>query len=150
MRTIKYIILHCTGGKPEQTTDSIKAGWKKKGWKKGGYHHLVSADGSSEQLAQDDEITNGVAGYNSNAIHICYKGGYDFELKKGKDTRTDAQKFTLKTLVKSYHAKYPNAKIKGHRDFSPDKDKDGVIEKFEWIKVCPSFEVSEWLKEIGI
>lgn len=148
MREIKYIILHCTGGSPTQSTDAIRKGWKAKGWKNVGYHQLVSADGTIERLAEDNKVTNGVAGFNANAIHICYKGGWNSKTKKGEDTRTDEQKFALKTLVKAYREKYPLAKIKGHRDFSPDKDKDGLVEKFEWIKVCPSFEVSEWLKEI--
>jgi N-acetylmuramoyl-L-alanine amidase len=42
--------------------------------------------------------------------------------------------------------KYPAATILGHRDFSPDKDGDGIIEFFEWIKYCPGFDVKEWLK----
>jgi N-acetylmuramoyl-L-alanine amidase len=42
--------------------------------------------------------------------------------------------------------KYPNATILGHRDLSPDKNGDGVIERSEWVKHCPSFDVREWLK----
>ena len=42
--------------------------------------------------------------------------------------------------------KYPDATILGHRDLSPDKDGDGVIETSEWVKHCPSFDVKEWLK----
>lgn len=150
MREIKYIVIHCTGGSQDQKTSSIKAGWKAKGWKNVGYAKLISKDGSFETLATDEQITNGVAGHNSKSIHICYKGGWDSVNKKMLDNRTPEQKLTLEKLVKEYHSKYPNAKILGHRDFSPDKDKDGIIEKFEWIKVCPSFEVSDWLKEINI
>ena len=35
---------------------------------------------------------------------------------------------------------YPYAKIQGHRDFSPDKNHNGTIEPWEWIKDCPSFD----------
>jgi N-acetylmuramoyl-L-alanine amidase len=136
MRDIKYIVIHCTGAPASQTTTAIKAYWKAIGWKNVGYHKLISADGSFETLATDDKVTNGVKGYNTNSIHICYKGG----VIEGKpaDTRTPAQKSTLETLVKEYATKYPNAEIKGHRDFP------------NVAKACPSFSVAEWLGEIGI
>lgn len=36
--------------------------------------------------------------------------------------------------------------IVGHRDLSPDKDGDGVVERHEWLKRCPNFDVSSWVK----
>ena len=36
--------------------------------------------------------------------------------------------------------KYPKAVIQGHRDFSPDLNKDGKITPNEWIKLCPCFD----------
>jgi hypothetical protein len=33
--------------------------------------------------------------------------------------------------------------IKGHRDFSKDLNGNGKIDKNEWIKACPCFEVSD-------
>jgi N-acetylmuramoyl-L-alanine amidase len=150
MRQIKYIVLHCTGGPADQSTQIIRDGWKKKGWKNVGYHQIISGDGTIECLAEDEKVTNGVAGHNANSIHICYKGGWNYNTKKGEDTRTPAQLFAMRTLVKSYKAKYPNAKILGHRDFSKDTNKNGKVDKWEWTKVCPSFDVSEWLKLEGI
>lgn len=146
MREIKYIVIHCTGASAKQTVDSIKNYWKTvKKWKQVGYHHLVAADGLDNVLAPISAITNGVAGFNSNSIHLCYIGGENW-----KDTRTDAQKNTLARLVKLYSKQFPKAKIRGHRDFSPDKNGNGKIEPHEYMKVCPAFEVSTWLKEIGV
>ena len=98
-------------------------------------------------MSPDDKPTNGVAGYNSNSIHISYKGGVD---SKGRalDNRTDAQKKTLINLLKQFKKKYPTAKIMGHRDFSPDKNKNGKIEPFEYIKICPSFDAITEYKNI--
>ena len=31
------------------------------------------------------------------------------------------------------------SKVQGHRDYSPDKNGNGIIERFEWIKDCPCF-----------
>jgi N-acetylmuramoyl-L-alanine amidase len=119
MRKIKYITIHCTGAIGTQSTASIKNYWiKVMKWKSVGYHYLISMDGGFEQLEALERPTNGVAGYNATAIHICYKGGLN-----GVDTRTEAQKETLEMLVKQMKAKFPDAEIKGHRDF-PNVKKD--------------------------
>lgn len=143
MRTIKYIVIHCTGASAEQSTQSILDFWKfKKKWKAVGYHKLISADGKVEELAKPEQITNGVAGYNSLSYHICYKGG-----QGGKDTRTQAQKEALLNEVKKAKQLFPKAKILGHRDLSPDLNADGIIQPNEWTKECPSFEVKKWVEE---
>ena len=47
MRTIEYIVIHCTAGPQDQSTESIKKYWKSGlGWKNVGYHILVSKDGT--------------------------------------------------------------------------------------------------------
>lgn len=143
MREIKYIVIHCTAGPVNQTTEVIRNYWKGKGWKKVGYHLLISDDGSYERLAPDEETTNGVEGHNSNAIHICYKGGW--VNNQAIDTRSEACKKTMLTLIRTMKSRYPKALVCGHRDFSKDKNGNGIIEKSEWIKQCPSFDVNKWL-----
>lgn len=138
MREIKHIVLHCTAGPQNQSTQEILNYWKNvKGWNSPGYHYEINADGSIEQLFPIEKIANGVAGYNANSIHISYKGGVD---EKGKpvDNRTIAQKASQIKLIKNLKAKFPHAKICGHRDFP------GVT------KACPSFDVVSWLKQVGI
>lgn len=150
MRDIKYIVVHCTAGNQNQTVEDLKHWWKNgMGWKQVGYHKVITKDGKIHTLRTDDVITNGVANYNSNSLHVSYCGGID---SKGKplDNRTPEQKASLEQVVKEWHKLYPKAKIKGHRDFSPDKNKDGIIQSSEYIKNCPAFEVSEWLKQIGL
>lgn len=149
MRTIKYIVLHCTAGPVDQSVKDILAYWKKTlGWHRPGYHHLITADGKDHELQPIALPSNGVAGYNSQIINISYTGG----VKDGKpfDTRTLAQLNTMESLVFKYHAMFPEAKIVGHRDFSPDKNRDGIIQPNEWIKACPSFSVSEWIRLIRL
>ena len=146
MRTIKYIVIHCTGAPGSQSTKSIIDFWKNvKKWRQVGYHKLISNDGKVEELAKPEVITNGVAGHNSKAYHICYKGG-----QYGRDSRTPEQKVSLLDEVRKAKAKWPNAKIVGHRDLSPDKNADGIISPNEWTKDCPSFDVKQWLKDAGI
>lgn len=139
MRTINHIVVHCTATKRTAKEQSILDGWRNKGWIKNGYHWLVNQHGISVRLMDDSVASNGVYGHNHDSINICYIGGVD-ESGKAADTRTDEQKGTLETLLMEYKEMFPNAEICGHRDFSPDKNRNGVIEPFEWIKVCPCFD----------
>ena len=136
MRAINKIVVHCTAGGAQQKTSDIINYWTYKlGWKSYGYHWIVDADGTATRLTEDEKPTNGVKGHNANSIHLCYKGGWD-----GTDTRTPQQKETLLNLVNQYKKKYPKASVCGHRDLSPDLNKDGKISPNEWIKKCPAFD----------
>ena len=97
----------------------------------------------------EDEVGAHVAGFNAYSIGVCYAGGLD-KNGKSKDTRTQAQKAALLRVVIGLIHKYPGAKVCGHRDLSPDKDKDGKVERHEWLKDCPCFDVTEWMIEEGI
>lgn len=116
--------------------------FKRKGWKNPGYHYVVAADGKVTQMLLDEKISNGVKGFNSISINVAYIGGID---SNGKpiDNRSAEQKKSLRILLKMLHKKYPNAIIQGHRDFSPDLNKNDKIEPFEYIKACPCFNAKE-------
>lgn len=137
MRTIKYIVLHCTATPQNTTIESIKKYWKNNlGWKNPGYHFMIKADGEIINTLPIEQISNGVAGYNTPSINISYLGGIDIN-GKPVDNRTEAQKASQIKLLKELKKKFPNAEIKGHRDFPNVK------------KACPSFDVKAWLKQIN-
>jgi len=153
MRNIKRIFIHCTAG--YGNVESIKRYWKSIGWKSVGYHRIIGLDGSVYQLAEYDQVTNGVKYYNSNSIHISYIGGVDAEnLNKAVDTRTQAQKESLLCEIDnalnflSDHQDISNIEILGHRDISPDKNLNGKVDSWERIKECPSFDAKEEYKNI--
>lgn len=138
MRTIKYIVLHCTATQPTATAKSVLNYWKTvMKWKQPGYHFLIQADGTILNLLPVDQVSNGVAGFNANSIHISYIGGVDAE-GFAKDTRTPNQIHSQITLLRKYKQLHPAAQILGHRDFP------GVS------KACPSFDVATWLKTINL
>lgn len=148
MRNINWIVLHCTAGPQTQTVQSILNWWKNGlGWKTPGYHFLIEPNGNFHELVPIEQPSNGVKGFNEDSIHISYIGG----VKDGKpvDNRTEKQRQRMEDLVELLSLQFPNAVIQGHRDFSPDKNRDGIISPDEWFKTCPSFSVKEWLKEIG-
>lgn len=147
-RHIDYIVLHCTATREgqAQTVEQIRAEHKRQGWADIGYHYVVTIDGRLH-LGRDVDIAGAhVSGHNQNSIGIAYVGGLENNPKKpyaqlqAKDTRTDAQKATLLSLLMDLRRLYPYAKIVGHRDLSPDKNGNGTIEPSEWIKQCPSFD----------
>ena len=147
-RRIDYIVVHCTATPEgrEMTVEQIRAEHKKQGWSDIGYHYVVTLDGKVH-LGRDVDIAGAhVSGYNANSIGIAYVGGLESNPKKtysqlkAKDTRTDAQKAALLSLIMELRRLYPNAVVQGHRDFSPDKNHNGTIEPWERIKECPSFD----------
>lgn len=154
MRYIKRIVLHCTSGWGNQSTQSIKDYWKKNlGWKSVGYHYIINQDGTYEKLSDISNVTNGVAGYNSDSIHICYKGGLKEITKAGKniygDTRTKAQKDAFNEVINLVLSELKKTQevdditIVGHRDLSKDLNNNGIIEEREYIKTCPTFNAMD-------
>lgn len=136
MRTIKYIVVHCTATQQNATVESIKKYWREvKGWEMPGYHFIIKPNGDHEQLADESRVCNGVKGYNEVSIHVSYIGGVD---KNGKalDNRTSHQKNKMTAILRMLKGKYPNAVIQGHRDF-PNVHKD-----------CPSFDAKEYYKNL--
>lgn len=146
-KDVLYIVIHCTAG--FGSPESVQRYWKEKlKWKSPGYHRLIDVDGKVHKLAPFDQITNGVKSYNEESIHISYIGGIDKNNpNKAIDTRTEAQKAAILDCI--YEAIVwlkENGKdvsrdlmILGHRDFSKDKNGNGIIDPFERIKECPSF-----------
>lgn len=133
MRSIQFIVIHCTATQPSTSIATIQRNWQVfKGWKSPGYHYIIECNGNIVQLQSEDLVANGVKGYNSTSIHISYIGGVDPD-DVPKDTRTPEQLRSMKVLVQKLKSKYPNAKVQGHRDFP------------NVAKACPSFSVKEWL-----
>lgn len=61
-------------------------------------------------------------GYNRNTIGIYYEGGLD-KVGKPKDTRTLEQR----RLIIELQLRFPGCKVCGHRDLSPDLNRNGKI-----------------------
>lgn len=140
MRKITDIVIHCTAtraGVPVTVAD-IDRWHKHRGFAGIGYHYVVGLNGEVSKGRPEWKIGAHVKGHNRNSIGVVYVGGLD-ENMKPTDTRTEAQKKALILLLFKLKERHPNACICGHRDFSKDLNKNGVIEPFEWIKVCPCF-----------
>lgn len=138
MRNIKYIFVHCTASQQTATVQQILKEFTQRGWRIPGYHYIVDPKGMLTQLVAEDRISNGVKGYNAESINVAYIGGIDAN-NKPIDNRTPEQKKTLLSILTRLKQKYPNAIIMGHRDISPDKNHNGIVDPWERIKECPCF-----------
>lgn len=138
MLPIKYLTIHCAAT-PEgrDVSPEIVEQWDIAKFGQKSYHWIIPLNGDAHKSLADDRIGAHVGGHNSGNIGVCYVGGMDAHMAAPKDTRNEAQKTTLRTLVRTYVERYPGIIIRGHRDWP------GVT------KACPSFDVAEWLHEIA-
>jgi N-acetylmuramoyl-L-alanine amidase len=135
-RHIDKLIVHCSATPEgrEVKRSEIDAWHRKRGFNGIGYHYLVHLDGSIEDGRDVDQAGAHTAGYNAHSIGICYIGGVAADGKTPMDTRTEAQKKALVSLLKSLRALYPQATIHGHREFAN--------------KACPSFDAKTEYKDL--
>tara|TARA_R110002020_G_scaffold371_9_gene1950 strand:+ start:589 stop:1104 length:516 start_codon:yes stop_codon:yes gene_type:complete len=141
MREVKYIVIHCSATKEgvNVSASTIDTWHKRRGWNGIGYHYVIGIDGKIEAGRPVNTMGAHVGGGGNRAsIGIAYIGGVDANLK-AKDTRTEAQKKSLIKIIEILKNIYPQASIHGHRDYSVDKDGDGV-EPHEFMKMCPCFD----------
>lgn len=146
-KKIEYIAVHITDSR-KPIKNSTEKFWrdffyniKYPGAKMVGYNYLISYDRvlklrpiDRDSFLQKSEVVWGVANHNSRTVSIAIEGGriYDSKNKKwivGLDTRSNRQKFLLDSLLKDIKTFNPNAKIKGHNQFSGVK------------KSCPNYKV---------
>jgi N-acetylmuramoyl-L-alanine amidase len=146
-RAVHTLVWHCTAtpeGK-EYTRAQIKAMHLLRGFTDIGYHKLIHLDGSVSDGRDENKEGAHVSGHNRGTLGYSYVGGLNSS-GSPKDTRTPAQRATMVRLTKEAIAKYQLRMVCGHRDLSPDRDHDGVVEPFEFVKSCPCYDV---IPELG-
>lgn len=153
-KDIKNVVVHCTAGFGDIA--SIRRFWRSMGWRTDGYHLFVDLDGTITQLVPFNLPSNGVKGFNGISINISYRGGVDRNnVNKSVDTRTPEQKQALIVAIEralqwiiDTGGNLANVRVLGHRDFSPDQNGNGVIDTWERIKECPSFDAIPEYKDV--
>lgn len=129
MREINEIIVHCTATRAGQffDRDDVDRWHRARGWRCIGYHYLVGLDGTVWTGRPEGEQGAHCSGRNARSIGVCYVGGLDASGAPA-DTRTPAQRATLVSLLRTLRRRYPQARIRGHRDFA--------------AKACPCFDAT--------
>jgi len=169
-RTINAIVIHCAAtpnGKNFKAYD-IDGMHKARGFKRNkqacrnfnpllksiGYHFVIDIDGTIESGRGLEEIGAHVQGSNAKSIGICMIGTDKFNQAQWMSLRECLINLSSKILGRTIMTadsmlqsfKDAGISIKGHRDHSPDLNGDGIIQRTEWIKTCPGFDVAEWIK----
>ena len=119
-----------------------------------GYHFFIACDGTIETGRGVEEIGAHVQGSNAHSVGICMAG-----LDKFSPAQWEALQRCLIMLTSKISGvqitghthcinklKEMGISLKGHRDYSPDLNGNGIIERTEWIKDCPNFDVREWVR----
>lgn len=127
MRRINMIIIHCSAVKPEQSSSAsqIDAWHKARGWNGIGYHYVVRREGTVESGRPEHMTGAHCTNHNRYSIGVCYEGGLDARGQPA-DTRTEAQKRSMLTLINDLKARYESAIVVGHNVLSN--------------KACPCFD----------
>ena len=134
-RVINEIIVHCTATKEgvNYTVAQVRQMHLQRKFSDIGYHFLIYIDGTVHTGRPLDKAGAHCKGHNPHSIGVCYVGGLDRN-GKAKDTRTDAQKTALLSLLKRLKKQYPKATIHGHREFA--------------VKDCPCFDAKSEYKRL--
>lgn len=169
-RTITAIVIHCAATPNGKAYDAaaINNMHKARGFKRDsqrtrsfnpelpniGYHYVIGIDGTVYTGRSLEEIGAHVQGSNAKSIGVCMIGTDKFTEAQWKSLRKlmtviasmiSGHDITAdKTMAK---LKEMGISIKGHRDYSPDLNGNGIIDRTEWIKVCPGFSVADWLAD---
>lgn len=134
-RVINEIIVHCTTTKEGQkvTVAQIEQWHKKRGFTTIGYHYVIYLDGTVNEGRNVNIAGAHTINHNTHSIGVCYVGGLDSN-GNPKDTRTEAQKSSLLSLIKQLKVLYPKATVHGHREFAN--------------KACPCFDAKSEYRNV--
>ena len=137
-RDIDLLVVHCSATPVTMDigVEEIRK-WhtsSPRNWSDIGYHYVIRLDGKLERGRPLYKSGAHARGYNKNSIGVCVVGGVDKDMKP-KNTMNEAQEKTLVDLIVELDWTFLDMKIKGHNELSS--------------KACPSFDVQEWLKELG-
>ena len=146
-RNITLIVVHCTAPRVDVdfTQKDLLRCHRARGMTCVGYHFYIRKDGYIWSTRPLEQVGAHARGHNQDSIGIAYEGGLD-EQGLPADTRTQQQKFSMRALIRTLKKDFSITRVCGHRDLSPDKNGNGVVEPSEWLKQCPCFDVAtdEW------
>ena len=105
---------------------------RQRGWLMIGYHYVIRRNGEVEVGRELEAIGAHVQDHNHDSLGICLVGGIN-DSGDPEQNFTEEQYNALATLLYQLKVVYPDAQVKGHRNFA--------------AKACPSFDVEEWWKD---
>ena len=140
-RPIDLAVIHCsaTRSNVNYPPERLIRDHLLRGFVHAGYHFYILRNGDLYSLRPLSMVGAHAAGHNERSIGICYEGGLSPD-GVPEDTRTKAQKVMMDQLLFRLRELWPDLRVLGHRDLSPDKNGDGLITSVDWLKECPCFD----------
>lgn len=125
----EFIVIHHSAASADQTVKSIEDYHLSLGWEGVGYQYLITKNGTTWKGRPETYHGAHVSeqGMDKKSIGICVIGDFDINLP------TDDQILSLTLLLKDIISRYPNIKIKYHRNFAP-KSCPGTNIKDDWVE----------------
>lgn len=146
-----HIVVHCSATPPTQDIGAkeIDRWHRAQGYMSIGYHAVIRRDGTIETGRGLNKVGAHAreGGYNRTSIGVCLVGGVSekpqahvpgnpWNGSNAENNFTEAQRLALFAFIKDVWEQYgQRLPVIGHRDIP------GVS------KACPSFSVSDWMKE---
>jgi N-acetylmuramoyl-L-alanine amidase len=133
-----YIVIHCSATRPNQDigVTELRQWHKAKGWSDVGYHRIIKRDGTVQNGRALDAVGAHVSGYNARSVGVCLVGGVGDDWKPASNYTVPQWK-ALYATVAALVARYPGAKVVGHRDLLEKRTKE-----------CPCFDVRPWWEKV--
>ena len=102
MRTITFIVIHCSAVRPDQTSSAAQIDtWHRKDnhWKLGiGYHYVVRRNGEIEPGRPEYLVGAHCLHHNSHSIGVCYEGGLDIRGQPARHADAGAESSVTSAL----------------------------------------------------
>lgn len=121
MRTINLIVIHCSATREDKsfTEYDLDICHRRRGFNGTGYHFYIRKNGDIKSTRPIEKVGAHCRGFNKESIGICYEGGT--RLHGTTEGHTHLLAKTLSARIDSCLLKeYPDCRICGHRDLSPD------------------------------
>ena len=130
-RPIRLIVIHCSATRCDRPfpVEAVVASHIERGFATIGYHYYITRDGVVHQGRPVYQEGAHATGWNKYSLGVCYEGGLNARGQPA-DTRTDAQRETLRRLLLRLKTDYPKARIVGHRELGAPKE-------------CPCFDAGK-------
>jgi N-acetylmuramoyl-L-alanine amidase len=113
-----------------------------------GYHFVIARNGAVFTGRHPDEVPAHAKGFNTQAMSICLIGSKQYTLPQWSQlaelVRNVCAACAVPLMITRPASPSPRG-VCGHRDLSPDLDHNGRITPNEFVKLCPGFNVCEWL-----
>lgn len=142
---ITHVTVHCSATMRNQFigVDQIREWHVAAGWRDVGYHFVIRRSGELESGRPIHDTGAHVKGHNKGNLGVCLIGGLSTNGKPEANYEFKQYR-TLGRLLMGLSHIYPGIVVMGHRDWSPDTNNDGVVDKKDWMKACPCFDMKPW------